>query len=163
MVEKSAMAKAFEEATPKEEVKIEEFDSLIKHYREIEDRLDAIEVEKKAINEEKAEVKAMILNLLNRTGRNNWEVPGVGMAYKSTKLEVWFPERVPDRRKVIAWIEKKRGEEFKDSVLTINYQTMNKIYKEEREKASERGELDSFKIDGLGDPISKENVGFRRK
>lgn len=162
MSEKS-MAVQFEEAKPKTEVNVSEFDHLITALRGLRDRKDELNDEVKRLNGEIDHVEAEILNFLNKTGKKNWEVPGVGLAYKYEKLEVKFPQNIEDRRKFENWLKEKYGEEMRGTMFTVNYQSLNKFYNEEYEKAVEKGLGDSFKIDGLDAPTSKVLIGFRRK
>lgn len=157
------MLKQFELASPTEDVSVSKVDALVKVYRELRDRKDELSQELKTLNEEVDLVESKLLDVLNKTGKKNWEVPGAGLVYKSVKLEVRFPEKIEDRKKVEAYVRKQYGEEMRGTLFTINYQSLNKFFKEEYDKACERGQGDSFKIPGLDSPTSREIIGFRRK
>lgn len=157
------MLSEFNDATPKATVEVAEFDHLIVTLRQFRDRKDELAAEAKKLNEEVDLIEAKILNLLKQTGKERWEVPGYGLAYKSTKLEVRFPDKLEERKLLEGYVKEKYGEEMRGSLFTINYQSLNKFFKEEYEKAAESGKADSFVVPGLAAPTSRETIGFRRK
>jgi len=155
--------KEFTDATPKTEISVSEFDELVVKLRGLRDRKDAMSAEAKLLNEEIEVQEAKILNCLKLSGKDRWEVPGAGMAYRYNKLEVKFPTDFTERRKLAGWVRERYGDEMVTKLFTVNYQALNSFFKEEYTKAAETGALEVFKIDGLDAPTSRETIGFRRK
>lgn len=158
----SDMLAAFN-AVSNEKVDVQEFDVILMNYRKLRDEYDERSDELKKLNEMMRGLETQLLDLLKKTNKQNWTVDGFGTVYKISKLEVKFPQRIEDRRKLAKWITTKYGEETRDALFAINYQSLNKFYNEEVQKAKERGVYEAFKIDGLDAPVERELVGFRRK
>lgn len=157
-----SMLDQFNNATPEVAVDVQEFDKLIVKLREMRDTKD---IWKKALSELQAnldEVEGKILNLLKLTKKNNWEVPGIGMAYKSTKLEVRMSDDLNRRRELRDFVLGKYGQDVTDTMFSVNYQALNKFYKDELAQVPEKEQAD-FVLPGLDKPQSSEIIGFRRK
>lgn len=107
---------------------------------------EALELVFEAKKKELETLKAEVLGKLEQHGLENFKVPGLGMIGTRNNFAVSAPKDPEAKAAFKAWLDA-RG---MSDLLSINYQTLNGLYKEQLEKAVEAGDSD-FAIPGVGE------------
>lgn len=146
----------WEEQLPYEEVSIQELDDAVAAFVAAREDYDA---KKKISNEADAECKLLkrkLVELLNRSGKSNWEVDGLGKAIKTTKFSSRVPKDIAAKKQMLQYF-RDLGPEVYLSMVSVNSATLNAYINQEIEHNPE------FKLPGVEDPVGQENISFRRK
>lgn len=140
---------------------IKEFDALVQELKEKKEMYDKASQLKTDTYNEYQKVQEKVLNTLKKTGKSKYHVDHLGTVYTITNYRVSTPKDLDSKRAFADWISSKYGNDVRDEMLGVNYQTLNSFVKKEFDAAEERGDV-AFKIPGLDDPEMIESVGFRQ-
>lgn len=144
----------------KKGVSIEGLTAIVREMRQAK---DAYERAKELSNKLHAcckELEVKIINALESSGMQKFNVPGLGTASLRRTFKVTVPKYMDDKRKLFEYIAEAYGEDVLDEYRSINYQTLNAFYNQEVEAAKAMGE--DVNIPGLDEPIEDVGLSFRK-
>lgn len=124
---------------------------------------EAYEAMKKQSNdlyEKYKQAEATLLNALQATGMQKFNVPGIGTASLRKSYKVKIPKDVPGKRALFEYITGAYGNDVLDEYRTINHQTLNAFYNQECQIAEEKGK--EFKLPGVEDPVVEFGIQWRK-
>ncbi len=142
-------------------VTTEELDSVVvslKAARESYDLAKAISTEK---YEEVSELEQKLIDLLTAANKSSYIVENVALITISLKTQVTTPKSIADKEAFFGWVEKRLGREGLLAYLTVNYQSLNSLYKTALEEAVHRGE--DFIVPGLELPMVVKTLSMRAR
>lgn len=114
----------------------------------------------KPLQEELDKLDARILEELESTGKSSYK-SNCGTVMRSRTYSVRVPVTDEAKRQFFGWLESK-GPEVYWRYTTVNSQSLNSLYKAEREIAVEEGDVD-WTIPGLEAPTLRVTLSKRSK
>lgn len=108
------------------------------------------------------ELELQALNILKKNNLPSFDGTNAKISIK-TKSSVKVPKDSLSKKKVFNWIESKYDEEVLLSYISINAQTLNKLFKDEEAKYFDETGRTDFTIDGLEPPRTSEALSLRKK
>lgn len=156
------MMNEFDELAVDQSITTEQLDDAVKALADSKKEYD---LKKQVSNEAHAimqENQAVLINLLKLANKKKYVVDGYGTASVTEKLKVKTPQHPEDKEKLFQWLKERHGEYGFLSSASVNYQTLNRIYNEAFEEATENGTADTFGIPGVATPDSESSLSFRR-
>lgn len=142
-------------------ITVNEIKETIQRLAVVRDEIEKLEEQKKPLNEEKDGLQAKLTLMLKEIGEDSFKSE-FGTVSKITELTVTLPKG-EEKQKFFNYL-KERG--VFEEIATINHQTLNAYYKEQRELAIENGDgmaALNFSLPGIGQAKSFETIRFRRK
>jgi hypothetical protein len=145
---------------PIDSVTVQELDQLGKLI--FEQRQTAEESERKAKEENKRleMLYNKMLSILERFGRTNYEVPGLGRLTAVERSFVSLPKTPEDKDTFYSYL---KDQGIFDELISVNSNTLNAFYKRELEIAREEGRAFGFKIPGISEPITSMTLRVMKK
>jgi hypothetical protein len=122
--------------------------------KEKEDLEDLVAKTSKLLEQKKKE----ILDVLDQSGLDGFDVPELGKVYTRVTTNVSMPKDPDKKKEFMDYLKQKELTDF----LTVNHQTLNAWYREELDKAVEIGN-DSFSIPGLDEPKAFKTIALKGK
>lgn len=138
---------------------LQDMETLMIELSDIRGQIDDLKSEEKKLSEAKEKVEAKILEELKAVGNDSYKSTH-GTAYIATSLSYKMPKDQTERERLFAYINEK-GTDVYNNLITINSQTFNAWCKAETDAAKEAGVF-PFEIPGVEDPVSYEQLRFRR-
>lgn len=145
----------FDTDKPMDQVTLKELDHLTTEMFNQRAFCEMKEAELKEHNKKLESLQAKMISVLDRFGRTNYEVPGVGKLVVSERSYVGLPKTPQDKEAFFSYLKDKG---IFDELISVNSQTLNSFYKREREIAIEEGRAMGFKIPGIGDPSTSATL-----
>lgn len=142
--------------TAPQTVTVEDMDKLVLELKEARADADAKDEIVKAANKKVRELEGRCVAYLKELKRDNYNTPD-GTIYIQKKWTVQTPKTDDDKKSFFAWLEEKG---IFWAYATVNSQSLNSLYKQEVEAATERGEM--LSVPGIGAPTLYEGLGFRK-
>ena len=139
------------------EMTISEFESLMDTAFEKKEEIRKISEEKKAKEGELSEMSRVILAEFTRLDKTSYKTRW-GNVVRTQKYSVSLPKEDGEKSELFGYLKDKG---IFDTLVTINYQTLNSFYSQERDAAKEEGRYD-FKIPGLAAPKVHEYLSFKK-
>ena len=138
-------------------MEIKNLQALCLACKDIDSELEEIKERSKKLNEEKSEIRKQILEHLEEHGLTRFDF-GDGKVSISERHSV----SLRDKFEFFEWL-KAQGT-FED-VVTVHSATLNSIYKKEREKAEDEGNVDFITngLPGLSEPSTFRDIKFYKK
>lgn len=140
-------------------MKTEELDLLLQEIlalREDYEKKDAIA--KEAYHARKAKENEF-LAALEASGKDKWNIPGVGTASLVNKLNVQVAKNIEDKRALWDYIVAKYGEDVAFDKFGMHSKTLQSFYNEERDSAEDSS---LFSLPGVGEPTHEKEFRFRK-
>lgn len=133
---------------------LEEACALVANQREVVAELSAA---KKREDEVLEKLELKVLEILKALGKTSYQsnIGTVGLAYRQS---VKLPQTPADRE---AFFDYLKAMGVYDTMIGVNSNTLNRFYKDEFEKAKERGDFD-FSIPGIGEPTMTEIFSLKK-
>ena len=103
------------------------------------------------------EAEKEVLNALKASGKNKYELEGVGLVYIAHKTTYTTPKTNEDKTKLFNYIKDKHGPDALMSLVSINHQSLNSWANKETENDP------LLEIPGLEAPTAAEILNFRSK
>lgn len=132
-----------------------DIDSMITECRSIKDKIEALDAEKKALNEQMSKLEYKIEAELEKNGLSTFK-GNAGTMTIASRWSVKMPKD-PEQRDALRQEMEARG--AFDSLWTFNHQSLNAWVKEEKQRAEAEGKM--FDIDGLA-PVEDKYLQFRK-
>lgn len=150
----------FFEEKPFEQITVTELQNMIKVYSEKRKEYDAIKDQLKDKGAEVDELETKILATLEAHNQEKFSVTGVGTVYTTNKYSVSFPkdpEKANELREYC--LRNDLG-----TMLTINHNSLNSLFKSKKEERELRGERDlATVLPGVGEPQVYRTIGLRKE
>jgi len=146
------------EGTPTS-VTLEALDALVAEYVKAR---EVYEAAKKVSGEKYADYQALenkLVTTLSEAGKKSYKVDGVGAVTRVVKTSVQTPKDVNDKRAFFDWVEAQYGKDVRDTMSSVNSNTLNSFYNQEVEKHKDDP---MFAIPGIGTPTASEHLSFKR-
>ena len=138
---------------------LQDMENLMTELSNIRSKIDDLHLEEKKLSEVKDTIESKILEELKAVGNDSYK-SAHGTAYIATSLSYKMPKEQTGRESLFDYI-KSKGEDVYNNLITIHSQTFNAWCKAETEAAKEAGTF-PFEIPGVEDPVSYEQLRFRR-
>ena len=149
-----------------EDVSIEQLKQLTLRLKEKKAELEAAKKTVSILQEERREIEQEYLQLLEASELDNFKCEH-GMVYTSEIETVRTPQTIEDKKLLFEHLKSlpTRTEGVTDDAFfeyaTINSQSLNSLYKQQKEIAFEKGDY-SFSMPGIGEPSTHTRLGFRK-
>jgi hypothetical protein len=147
------------EEEPKKELSLQEMDALVEKLRLSKERYQEDKAISDASNAQYREVEAEVMSVLEEAGKDTY-ISEHGRVTLVKKLAVRVPKTLDEKRDFFAWLRENKGEETADHYMTVNSQSLNRLYNDLTEEYGARGEV--LEIDGLEMPTYRETLQFRK-
>lgn len=108
-----------------------------------------------------SELQNKALKKLEAAEVDKFSIPGMGTIYKQKNFSVKVPKDPSDKQNLFNYIETKKGADVLFNMLSINSRTLNSFYKEERNNAVERGDIE-WNLWGVSEPEVFYKLGMRK-
>ena len=92
---------------------------------------------------------------------DKYSVPGFGSVFRQKKYSVKVPKSPDDKLALFKYISKVKGEDVLFNLQTIHSATLNSFYKEEREDAIAREDI-NWALPGVAEPDIYFTLGTRK-
>lgn len=142
----------------KRSLTLAELDAIAEKMVELKEAAKALEEKKKEKESEFQSLAKTLMEELSEHGKTSYAIPGFKLI-RQEKLNITLPSD-PDKKEEFYRYLKKRG--LFESLVSINYQTLNGFYRSEFNTACEEGKTD-FEIPGLGSPTHHEYIAIRKE
>jgi hypothetical protein len=146
---------AWESETKREAISVELLDQLMKEYELARTRYE----ETKEISDEAYKLaenrKAELIDLLERAGKRNWAVDGIGKVSVSEKMTIRVPQDLMKKKDMLSFF-RTLGEDRYLSMVSVNHMTLNAFYKQETEADP------NFRIPGCEDGAVEKTLRLNR-
>ncbi len=141
-----------------EKVTVADLDALVADIFEQRKKIEESEAATSLLNIELTKMKAKALNYLKSLGRDDFKSP-MGTIRASLKWRVNLPASDEDKAKLFEHL-RERG--LFDRYATVNSQSLNSLFMADWEAAKEEGRGMEFKMPGIGEPKSFEDLNVRK-
>lgn len=105
------------------------------------------------------EQESEVLSMLDDIGKTSFKTDGVGTVTKKVSFGVTTPKTPDDKELLFKWLKDNLGKDGFMTYASVNSQSLNALY---NEMYSEAEDKENFKIDGVGDPIDRITLSFRK-
>lgn len=153
---------AFEELAKDDSITTEELDLAVMKMRDDKIEYELAKKQSTAKHAVYQESLAKLITMLQRANKKKYHVEGLGTASLITKLKVRTPKDLNAKAELLNYIRENFGEEGVLSYANVNYQSLNKLYNDEFERAQSEGRGAEFNIPGLESPDSEVTLSFRK-
>lgn len=137
------------------EISLEQFEKLCEacanRYRDIKEKEEELETEKKELTK----MKNRVLEYMSQLKKKKYAANAATFSVQD-KLSVKVPKDPESKGKFFSWLKK---EGLFDSMVTVNSQTLNSLYNEE----FKRSRNPDFEIPGVGKASHYQQLSMRRK
>lgn len=135
-----------------ESITLAQFNDEVKKLKELKNKKDELEdvadEAKKAYDEQ----RTVVQSFMEANELENFKLPGVANVTLAEEFFVAYPQSQEDIQAFYEWLASKEM----DHLRKVNSQTLNSLYKQEREAAKERGDV--VFIPGLPQPSVKRTL-----
>lgn len=138
-----------------------DLDQAVQVWRDAEEQYRAAQKVAADLYKIAAEKEKLALEMLQRAGKTKYNVEGLGTCYQINKASVQTPKTVDDKRAFFRWLHDNHGEIVYWDKVSINSQTLNKLWNDLHAEAAENGDA-TFEIPGLQAPTAITSLGFRK-
>lgn len=141
------------------ELNLSEMDELIKTYVQARAKYD--EMKEAASEQYKAvdELEKKVMDVLKASNKKSYVVDGLGRATIKHKYVVTTPKTSETKWAVLKYIEETYGPDVRDTYISINHQSLNSFYNQEKEVHATNP---NFTIPGLDLPTLQESLSFTK-
>jgi len=140
------------ESTEKKEVSIAEITQLMENYRIADAEYKKLSMEVKSISVIRTEAGEALMSLLREAGLKTFSHPTLGKATLVDKYTVTTPKSHSDKAKLFNWL-KEKGDDFFYTYVSVNSQTLNKLYNDTLEDNPEE-EIPGLQMPGVRTSLS---------
>lgn len=139
-----------------EEVSTTEFDKAVQHLAEMDMEYDQVSKLMDEAKEKREAARAAVLTLLEKSGKSKYNAEGFGTVSKIVKYTVTTPKQLEDKKAMFEHFAS-LGEEAYTHYLSVNSQTLNAYFNQEKENNPD------FKIPGVGEPTALTQLRFTKE
>lgn len=146
---------AWETETKREEISVDLLDTAMREYEHARTRYE----EMKEIADEAYKLaesrKAELIDLLERAGKRNWALDGVGKVSVAEKLTIRVPQDLTKKKEMLSFF-RTLGDDRYLAMVSVNHMTLNAFYKQETEADP------NFRIPGCEDGAVEKTLRLNR-
>lgn len=108
-------------------------------------------------------LEGKMVEAMELAGKTKYQVDGVGTFYFINKMVVTTPKTNSEKKALFDYIKETHGDDFYLATLSVNHQTLQKLYNTDFEAAKEKNPDDAatFHIPGLQPPTNMRSLGLR--
>ena len=139
-----------------EEVSTKEFDDAVKALAEATMDYDQVDNLLKEASEKKEQARALVLSLMEKSGKTKYQLDGYGTVSISRKYSVATPKDNDSKAEMLKYF-RGLGPDAYLSYVSINSATLNGYLNEQKEKDP------SFTIPGVGEPNLIQTIRFTKE
>jgi len=146
---------AWDTETTREAISVDALDKAMRDYEESRasyEEAKRISDERHAISEAS---KSELIDLLERAGKRNWSVDGVGKVTLAEKLTIKVPQSLDAKKEMLKYF-RTLGEDRYLAMVSVNFMTLNAYYKQEQEQDP------NFRIPGCEDGAVEKTLRLNR-
>lgn len=145
-------------------VTVEELDTLARKYQAKYAEYEAAKTISATLYAESEELEGKLVEALNQAGKSKYHVEGIGTFSFQNKMSVKVPKTLEEKKQLFEYIRTTHGEVFYLDKISVNSQTLNKLYNEDLATAKERGVDPSlFHIPGLQQPTVMQSLRLTKE
>lgn len=144
------------------EITTQQMDDALVEFHQAKREYDEAKSESNAKHGLMEEKKYVLMEMLKATGKSKYQVDGHGTATLNEKLKVTTPKDVESKAALFEWLKNKHGDVGATALMSVNANTLNKIFNDEFQEARESGTADDFEIPGLGQGEVIHTLSFRK-
>jgi hypothetical protein len=104
--------------------------------------------------------QSLLIKSLEAAGLKSFKVDGLGTFGVVYKQTITTPKTIEEKRELFGYILDKYGQDFLDSIVSINHNSLNSFYNQEAEKSQDPA---LFHIPGLEAPSVKVEARFTKQ
>lgn len=134
------------------EMSLAEFDKLGESLVEVDRQIKELEDKVKALQEIKRDLSERVIFVMQQSNKTNYQV-GNKKLILNQRASVQTPKTLEEKEAFFKWCEE-RGVYWQ--YASVNSQSLNALYKAERDAAAERQDLEWNGIPGVG----KESIAY---
>lgn len=142
----------------------ESLKQFTEHVREIWEQKAVVDNIKDRLAEESKKLEGLkkdAIKVMEAGEIEKFNVPGFGTVSRQKKFSVRVPKDLASKLQLFDYIKTQKGEDVLQSMVSVNSATLNSFYKEERDEAVKRGDID-WTIPGLSEPDIYFQLGMRK-
>lgn len=136
---------------------ISDFESVCEQIKKKREEIDAMKAQVSQLNKELGMLENKAQAMLENNDITSYKSKS-GTVYVSYYESVKMPQTLEDKAQFFTWLKER---DLYDSMVTVNSQSLNSLYRKEKEAAEENGDL-FFKIPGLNNITTSPRIGFRK-
>jgi len=145
---------------PKGELSVQQMDAAVSLLRQYKTSYDSAKQESNDRYADYQNQQKLIASLLESAGKTEYICEGVGKIKISEQLSVTTPKSPEEKEAFFNWIKTNMGDEAYYAYMTVNSQSLNRLYREQTEEYGSRGEV--LEINGLQPATTNTKVSFTR-
>lgn len=152
-----------EETAKSSSITVEELDRRVQLYSKKRREYEDAKAISSRLHGEQEELESKLIEALELAGKSKYVVEGHGTVYFSDKLTVKTPKTIADKKALFLHLRNQYGEMFYLDKISINHQTLQKLYNDAfKEHVEEKGNSD-FHFPGLEAPTNVRTLNFRKE
>jgi len=145
-------------------ITVDELDNLAKTYQKKYEEYEKAKEVQTALYKEAEELEGKLVEALQQAGKSKYFVEGIGTFSFMDKMSTRIPKTIEDKKLLLDYILKTHGETFYWDKISVNSQTLNKLYNEDLKSATERGiDPSLFHIPGLEQPTNMRSLKLTKE
>jgi hypothetical protein len=146
------------------QVTTQQLDELAKAYQKKYEEYEQASAVSKELYKAAEELEGKLVEALNQAGKNKYHVEGIGTFSFMNKMSVQTPKTIEDKKALLSYIKETHGETFYWDKISVNSQSLNKLYNEDLASAQERGiDPSLFHIPGLKQPTVMQSLRLTKE
>jgi hypothetical protein len=123
---------SWDSETKGEAISVEQMDRALEEYFLARSEYEEAKKQSDGFHAIAEQAKKDLISLLEAAGKRNWTLDGVGKVTVAEKMTVKVPADMTAKTKMLEFF-KARGEDVYNSMVTVNYMTLNSFFKQELE------------------------------
>lgn len=141
------------------ELTLTEVDNAVTELAKLRADYEAKKKIQKEAKDKYDEQVALVLQMMEESGKKGFKVDGIASVTKKTSMSVRVPNNHEDKAKLFKWLSANLGAEGYLTYATVNSQSLNALYNSMWETAEDK---QAFSIDGVGEPVERVTLSFRK-
>lgn len=102
---------------------------------------------------------SVVLEMLDKSGKKSFKTEGIAMVSKKSSLSVKIPSNHADKADLFKWLKAELGAEGFLTYATVNSASLNALYNSMYDMSEDK---ENFKISGVGEPVERVTLSFRK-
>ncbi len=143
-------------------ITVQMLDELITTYQKVYKDYEAAKKVSTELYKIAEEMEGKVVEALQLAGKSKYVVEGLGTVYFMDRMVVPTPKTIENKKMLFDYLRSRHGDTFLLDKLSINHQTLQKLYNDEVKEALEGGNT-AFTVPGLEQPTSMRSLGFRKE
>ena len=146
---------------PKQEISLTQMDKEVTELRSLKETYDLAKADSTNKYKDYQSQQYKVSEILKAAGKTEYVCEGIGKVTISEAMSVTTPKSPDEKKAFFEWIRTNMGDDAYYTYMSVNSQSLNRLYREKTEEAADRGEL--LNIDGLDAPTTNTKVSFTKR